>query len=40
MTAEQQAFDPYLKWLGIRDKDQPPHHYRLLGWRLSNRTPT
>jgi len=31
MTAEQQAFDPYLKWLGIRDKDQPPHHYRLLG---------
>ena len=25
------AFDPYLKWLGISPKDQPPHHYRLLG---------
>lgn len=25
------AFDPYHKWLGIRPKDQPPHHYRLLG---------
>lgn len=25
------AFDPYHKWLGISPKDQPPHHYRLLG---------
>jgi hypothetical protein len=24
-------FDPYLKWLGIPPKHQPPHHYRLLG---------
>src|SRR5512134_3625709 len=24
-------FDPYNKWLGIPPKDQPPHHYRLLG---------
>ncbi len=24
-------FDPYRKWLGIAPKDQPPHHYRLLG---------
>ncbi len=24
-------FDPYHKWLGISPKDQPPHHYRLLG---------
>jgi len=28
MTAEQ--FDPYYEWLGIRPKDQPPTHYRLL----------
>jgi len=28
-TTEQ--FDPYRKWLGIPPKDQPPHHYRLLG---------
>ncbi|MDP6442604.1 MAG: hypothetical protein QGG36_00740 [Pirellulaceae bacterium] len=25
------GFDPYYKWLGIPPKDQPPHHYRLLG---------
>ena len=25
------AFDPYHRWLGISPKDQPPHHYRLLG---------
>lgn len=24
-------FDPYLRWLGIRDPDRPPNHYRLLG---------
>ena len=27
-------FDPYYKWLGIPPKDQPPHHYRLLGIEL------
>ena len=26
-----EAFDPYRRWLGIQPKDQPPHHYRLLG---------
>ena len=26
-----EPFDPYRKWLGIPPKDQPPHHYRLLG---------
>ncbi len=26
-----EKFDPYHKWLGISPKDQPPHHYRLLG---------
>jgi len=26
-----QEFDPYYKWLGIPPRDQPPHHYRLLG---------
>ncbi len=31
MTA---PFDPYHKWLGIPPKDQPPHHYRLLGIEL------
>ncbi len=25
------SFDPYLKWLGIRDPQRPPNHYRLLG---------
>lgn len=25
------AFDPYHKWLGVRDPDRPPNHYRLLG---------
>jgi hypothetical protein len=25
------SFDPYHKWRGILPKDQPPHHYRLLG---------
>ena len=28
------SFNPYLKWLGIPLKDQPPHHYRLLGVEL------
>ncbi len=26
-----EQFDAYHKWLGIAPKDQPPHHYRLLG---------
>jgi len=29
-----ETFDPYYKWLGIPPKDQPPHHYRLLGIEL------
>ncbi|MGC4002449.1 MAG: hypothetical protein QM811_04625 [Pirellulales bacterium] len=28
------AFDPYLQWLGIREKQRPVHHYRLLGLEL------
>jgi formylglycine-generating enzyme required for sulfatase activity/serine/threonine protein kinase len=24
-------FDPYYEWLGIPPREQPPHHYRLLG---------
>ena len=27
-------FDPYLHWLGIRDRQRPPNHYRLLGVEL------
>ena len=27
-------FDPYYQWLGISPKQQPPHHYRLLGVEL------
>jgi len=30
-TSTESPFDPYRKWLGIPQKDQPPHHYRLLG---------
>jgi len=26
-----ESFDPYLKWLGIPPREQPPNHYRLLG---------
>ena len=29
-----ESFDPYLKWLGIRDSRRPPDHYRLLGLEL------
>jgi hypothetical protein len=32
-------FDPYHKWLGIPPKDQPPHHYRLLGIDLFETDP-
>jgi hypothetical protein len=31
---EEEAFDPYRKWLGIPPEEQPPHHYRLLGLEL------
>ncbi|MFK7768631.1 MAG: hypothetical protein AB8B55_15525 [Mariniblastus sp.] len=31
---ESQDFDPYLKWLGIRDSARPVNHYRLLGLDL------
>ncbi|MBN2578515.1 MAG: hypothetical protein JXB10_05940 [Pirellulales bacterium] len=34
-----ESFDPYHKWLGIRPKDQPPHHYRLLGIDLFENDP-
>jgi hypothetical protein len=27
----EEKFDPYLHWLGIRDPQRPPNHYRLLG---------
>jgi hypothetical protein len=30
-AAMAEEFDAYHKWLGIAPKDQPPHHYRLLG---------
>ncbi len=33
------GFDPYYKWLGIPAKDQPPHHYRLLGLELLESDP-
>jgi hypothetical protein len=26
-----EPFDPYLHWLGLRDPERPPNHYRLLG---------
>jgi len=29
-----ESFDPYYKWLGIRAKERPPNHYRLLGLDL------
>jgi len=29
-----EPFDPYLRWLGIRDAQRPPNHYRLLGLDL------
>ncbi len=31
MTARSETFDPYHKWLGISELEQPPNHYRLLG---------
>ncbi|HEX3999087.1 MAG TPA: hypothetical protein VHX65_11090 [Pirellulales bacterium] len=29
-----ESFDPYLRWLGIREAERPPNHYRLLGLDL------
>jgi len=29
-----ETFDPYRRWLGIRDAVRPPNHYRLLGVEL------
>ena len=37
--AARENFDPYHKWLGISPKDQPPHHYRLLGIDLFESDP-
>ncbi|MCH2181621.1 MAG: hypothetical protein MK108_06405 [Mariniblastus sp.] len=34
-----ESFDPYLKWLGIRDPERPPNHYRLLGLDLYESDP-
>jgi hypothetical protein len=34
-----EAFDPYLRWLGIRDPKRPPNHYRLLGIELFESDP-
>jgi type IV pilus assembly protein PilM len=32
--SDSQPFNPYHKWLGIRDSQSPPNHYRLLGLEL------
>lgn len=32
--ANSAALDPYHRWLGIRDPERPPNHYRLLGLEL------
>lgn len=34
-----EKFDAYYKWLGIPPKDQPPHHYKLLGIELYEDNP-
>src|SRR6478736_2338169 len=34
-----ERFDPYYKWLGIPPRDQPAHHYRLLGIELFESDP-
>lgn len=34
-----EPFDPYYRWLAIPPKDQPPHHYRLLGLELFESDP-
>lgn len=39
MSVPEDQFDPYLKWLGIRQADQPPNLYRLLGLELFEADP-
>lgn len=34
-----EGFDPYIQWLGIRDPQRPPNHYRLLGVDLFESDP-
>jgi hypothetical protein len=34
-----ESFDPYLKWLGIRDPNRPVNHYRLLGLEVFENDP-
>lgn len=34
MDEIEEDFDPYYKWLGIREKQRPPNYYRLLGLEL------
>jgi len=34
-----EPFDPYVRWLGIRDPKRPPNHYRLLGVELFESDP-
>lgn len=34
-----ESFDPYLQWLGIREPERPPNHYRLLGIDLFESDP-
>lgn len=38
-NANGATFDPYLTWLGIRDPQRPPNHYRLLGLELFENDP-
>ena len=33
------TFDPYHQWLGIRDAERPPNHYRLLGVEMFEADP-
>ena len=34
VKTESAPFNPYHKWLGIRESQTPPNHYRLLGIEL------
>lgn len=36
---DDQSFDPYLRWLGIRHTDRPVNYYRLLGIDLNESDP-
>lgn len=38
-TRDSTEFDPYYKWLGIPESEQPPNHYRLLGLELFEEDP-